>query len=71
MQQYVEFIADRLAVQLGGDKIYGTTNPFDWMESISLDTKNNFFEGRTAEYSLATKPLILVMIFKSFAIPKN
>ena len=55
MKQYVEFVADRLAVQLGGDKIYGSANPFDWMESISLDTKNNFFEGRTAEYSLATK----------------
>jgi ribonucleoside-diphosphate reductase subunit M2 len=55
MQQYIEFVADRLAVQLGGDKIYGSSNPFDWIELISLERKNNFFEGRTAEYSLATK----------------
>lgn len=55
MKQYVEFVADRLAVQLGGDKIYGSANPFDWMTSISLETKSNFFEGRVAEYSLATK----------------
>jgi ribonucleoside-diphosphate reductase subunit M2 len=55
MQQYIEFVADRLAVQLGGDKIYGSSNPFDWIELISLDRKNNFFEGRTSEYSLATK----------------
>ena len=55
MQQYIEFVADRLAVQLGGDKIYGSSMPFEWMENISLERKNNFFEGRTAEYSLATK----------------
>tara|TARA_B100001769_G_scaffold90749_1_gene69547 strand:+ start:1432 stop:2409 length:978 start_codon:yes stop_codon:yes gene_type:complete len=55
MQQYIEFVADRLSVQLGGDKIYGSTNPFDWMETISIDTKTNFFESRVAEYSLATK----------------
>lgn len=55
MQQYIEFVADRLSVQLGGDKIYGSSNQFDWMENISIETKNNFFEGRTAEYSLATK----------------
>ena len=55
MKQYVEFVADRLALQLGGDKIYGSANPFDWMTSISLETKSNFFEGRVAEYSLATK----------------
>ena len=55
MQRYVEFVADRLAVQLGGDKIYGSANPFDWMESISIESKTNFFEARVAEYSLATK----------------
>ena len=55
MQQYIEFVADRLSIQLGGDKIYGSTNPFDWMETISIDTKTNFFESRVAEYSLATK----------------
>ncbi|AET72957.1 ribonucleoside-diphosphate reductase small subunit [Phaeocystis globosa virus 12T] len=55
MQRYIEFVADRLAVQLGGDKIYGSANPFDWMESISIESKTNFFEARVAEYSLATK----------------
>jgi len=55
MQQYIEFVADRLAVQLGGDKIYGSSMPFEWMELISMDTKTNFFESRVAEYSLATK----------------
>ena len=55
MSQYIEFIADRLSVQLGGDKIYNTPNPFDWMEMISLEGKTNFFEKRVAEYSLADK----------------
>ncbi len=55
MQQYIEFVADRLAVQLGGDKIYGSSNPFDWMENVSIEKKTNFFESRVAEYSLATK----------------
>tara|TARA_B100000927_G_scaffold262478_2_gene233391 strand:+ start:1193 stop:2170 length:978 start_codon:yes stop_codon:yes gene_type:complete len=55
MQQYIEFVADRLSVQLGSDKIYGSSNPFEWMETISIETKTNFFEARVAEYSLATK----------------
>ena len=55
MQQYIEFVADRLAVQLGGEKIYGSSMPFEWMETISMETKTNFFEARVAEYSLATK----------------
>jgi ribonucleotide reductase beta subunit family protein with ferritin-like domain len=55
MQQYIEFVADRLSVQLGGDKIYESKNPFDWMEIISIEGKTNFFEKRTGEYSLATK----------------
>ena len=55
MQQYIEFVADRLSVQLGGDKIYTSSCPFDWMENISIETKTNFFEARVAEYSLATK----------------
>ena len=55
MSQYIEFIADRLSVQLGGDKIYNTPNPFDWMEMISLEVKTNFFEKRVAEYSLDDK----------------
>lgn len=55
MKQYIEFVADRLSLQLGGDKIYESTNPFDWMEIISIEGKTNFFEKRTSDYSLATK----------------
>tara|TARA_Y100000741_G_scaffold34274_1_gene24197 strand:- start:607 stop:1584 length:978 start_codon:yes stop_codon:yes gene_type:complete len=55
MQQYIEFVADRLSVQLGGDKIYGSSNPFEFIENISLERKGNMFEGKIAEYSLATK----------------
>ena len=55
MIQYIEFVADRLSVQLGADKIYNVSNPFDWMEMISIEGKTNFFEKRVAEYSLATK----------------
>ena len=55
MQQYIEFVADRLSVQLGGDKIYESKNPFDWMEIISVEGKTNFFERRVGEYSLSTK----------------
>tara|TARA_B110001452_G_C15238025_1_gene428674 strand:+ start:3463 stop:4440 length:978 start_codon:yes stop_codon:yes gene_type:complete len=55
MQQYIEFVADRLSVQLGGDKIYESKNPFDWMEIISIEGKTNFFEKRVGEYSLSTK----------------
>ena len=55
MSQYIEFVADRLSVQLGGDKIYEAKNPFDWMTSISIESKSNFFEKTVSEYSLATK----------------
>ena len=54
MTQYIEFVADRLAVQLGAGEIYGTKNPFDFMELISLEGKTNFFEKRVGEYALAT-----------------
>ena len=53
MGDYIEFVADRLAVQLGYAKIYYSQNPFDWMELISLNTKTNFFESRIVEYSRA------------------
>ena len=43
MIQYIEFVADRLSMQLGNDKIYNASNPFDWMEMISLEGKTNFF----------------------------
>lgn len=51
MTQYIEFVADRLALQLGIPKIYKTKNPFDFMELISLEGKTNFFEKKVSEYS--------------------
>lgn len=54
MSQYIEFVADRLAVQLGAPKIYGTPNPFDFMDLISLEGKTNFFEKKVSEYSRVT-----------------
>lgn len=55
MIQYIQFVADRLVVQLGYDKIYNVSNPFDFMELISLESKVNFFEKRLGEYALANK----------------
>ena len=55
MCQYIEFVADRLVLQLGYDAIYNATNPFDFMEMISIEGKTNFFEKRVGEYALATK----------------
>jgi len=55
MCQYIEFVADRLIVQLGYDKIYNSSNPFDFMEMISLEGKGNFFEKRISDYALADK----------------
>ncbi|RAK62657.1 ribonucleoside-diphosphate reductase small subunit [Hymenobacter edaphi] len=53
MSQYIEFVADRLLLSLGYSKIYNATNPFDFMEMISLQGKTNFFEKRVAEYQKA------------------
>ena len=53
MSQYIEFVADRLLVSLGCDKYYNASNPFDFMEMISLQGKTNFFEKRVAEYQKA------------------
>ena len=53
MKQYIEFVADRLLVQLGYDKIWNSENPFDFMELISLRVKSNFFEKRVGEYRKA------------------
>jgi ribonucleoside-diphosphate reductase subunit M2 len=55
MSQYIEFVADRLAVQLGNNKIYNSSNPFDFMEMISIEGKTNFFERRVGEYAMAKK----------------
>jgi len=54
MSQYIEFVADRLLVQLGFNKHYKTSNPFDFMEMISLEGKTNFFEKRVGDYSLSS-----------------
>jgi ribonucleoside-diphosphate reductase subunit M2 len=53
MSQYIEFVADRLAVQLGARKIFYTQNPFDFMDLISLEGKTNFFEKKVSDYSRA------------------
>jgi ribonucleoside-diphosphate reductase beta chain len=53
MQQYIEFVADRLLVELGNEKVYNATNPFDFMDMISLQGKTNFFEKRVGEYQKA------------------
>ena len=53
MSQYIEFCADRLIVQLGYEKIYNASCPFDFMEQISVEGKTNFFEKRVGEYSLS------------------
>ena len=53
MSQYIEFVADRLLVMLGCTKVYNATNPFPWMEMISLEGKTNFFEKRVGEYQKA------------------
>lgn len=53
MRQYIEFVADRLLVSLGNDKVYNVTNPFDFMDMISLQGKTNFFEKRVSDYSKA------------------
>ena len=55
MTQYIQFVADRLVVQLGYDKIYNVGNPFDFMEMISIESKTNFFERRVSDYALAEK----------------
>jgi ribonucleotide reductase beta subunit family protein with ferritin-like domain len=53
MCQYIEFVADRLPVSLGNDKVYNVTNPFDFMDMISLPAKTNCFEKRVSDYSKA------------------
>jgi ribonucleoside-diphosphate reductase subunit M2 len=55
MSEYIQFVADRLVVQLGYEKIYNVANPFAFMELISVESKTNFFEKRVSEYALASK----------------
>ena len=56
MKQYIEYIADRLLKMLGKKPVYNKTNPFDWMETISIQGKTNFFEKRVGEYANAANP---------------
>jgi ribonucleotide reductase beta subunit family protein with ferritin-like domain len=65
MCSYIEFVSDRLLVQLGYNKLFTTPNPFTWMESISLEGKTNFFEKRVGEYALSTKTIV------AFGISEN
>lgn len=53
MSQYIEFVADRLLLSLGHSAVYGATNPFPWMELLSLSGKDNFFERFSSEYQKA------------------
>jgi ribonucleoside-diphosphate reductase beta chain len=53
MRQYIEFVGDRLLVQLGLNKVWNASNPFDFMEMISMNSKTNFFESRASQYSKA------------------
>jgi ribonucleotide reductase beta subunit family protein with ferritin-like domain len=53
MGEYIQFVADRLLISLGYDKLWNTANPFPWMERISLEGKDNFFEKRVTNYALA------------------
>ena len=57
MSEYIEFVADRLAVQLGTSKMFNTHNPFEFMELISLEGKTNFFEKKVSEYSRPTETI--------------
>ena len=57
MTQYIQFVADRLSVQLGYKKIYNVLNPFPFMELISLESKTNFFEKKSDAYALANKTI--------------
>ena len=66
MSQYIEFVADRLAVQLGTPKLYNTTNPFDFMDLISLEGKTNFFEKKVSEYSRPTESVDNVRFDEDF-----
>tara|TARA_B100000686_G_C16671733_1_gene906865 strand:+ start:16 stop:996 length:981 start_codon:yes stop_codon:yes gene_type:complete len=58
MSQYIEYVADRLLLMFGLEKIYNSENPFDWMEMISLQGKTNFFEKKVGEYSNKANPNI-------------
>ena len=74
MKQYIEFVADRLLLQLGCQKHYESANPFQFMEMISMEGKTNFFEKRVAEYSKAnvasTSAILPLVSLSSMMISK-
>jgi ribonucleoside-diphosphate reductase subunit M2 len=53
MKQYIRFVGDRIMLQLGYSKIWKVSNPFDFMENISIENKTNFFENRVTAYNKA------------------
>jgi ribonucleoside-diphosphate reductase subunit M2 len=57
MSQYIQFVADRLLLQLGTKKLFNVVNPFDFMERISLESKTNFFDRRNDSYALSDKTI--------------
>jgi ribonucleotide reductase beta subunit family protein with ferritin-like domain len=73
MCQYIEFVADRLLVALGASKIYNATNPFDFMDMISIQGKTNFFEKRVSEYKkqVLTHQQTTIPIHKASALTKT
>jgi ribonucleotide reductase beta subunit family protein with ferritin-like domain len=66
MGRYIEFVADRLLVQLGYSKMYHSANPFTFMERISLEGKTNFFERRVGEYALSDKTICADLFSSTF-----
>jgi ribonucleotide reductase beta subunit family protein with ferritin-like domain len=64
MDEYVRYVADRLLVSFGFEKLYNVSNPFPFMELIGLDTKGNFFETRPTEYQTAHNDLNVGWEFK-------
>ena len=66
MKQYIAFVADRLLVQLGCEKVYKVSNPFDFMELISLEGKTNFFEKKVSEYSRPTESVDTIRFDEEF-----
>ena len=66
MKQYIAFVADRLLVQLGAEKVYKVANPFDFMELISLEGKTNFFEKKVSEYSRPTESVDTIRFDEEF-----
>jgi len=57
MYEYIRYVANRLCLSLGYEKVFEAKNPFPWMETISIERKSNFFECRVSEYALADRTI--------------